>query len=316
MMNEFSATKVKEILIEFKKLGGQRIDITGGEPTLRKDLKEIIEIAKSFNLKVELVTNGSLLSKVKLKAFKELGLDAIAVSLDGSIYETYAKIRPINRDTFNKIIDNIKQSIELGFYTKINTVVFRSNFKDLINITKLAIKLKANEHGLYYFSPIGRGKDQNKEVVNPLSWLKLLRQDFLKLDDKIKISVEVPIIEKEIAKRLETSCYLENPWHLQILPDGNVYPCAIMAAYKKPFGNLHKQSLKQLWEDKRLWEGEFYQRQIESLFQKVGGCVNYPMFSELLKNGYEFVCLCRKFSIKEVCNHVQEKKKQRNIDRL
>lgn len=64
---EFSFEKIKEILKEFKTLGGERIDITGGEPLLRSDLPEIIKLGKDLNLKIELVTNGSLLTDEKLK---------------------------------------------------------------------------------------------------------------------------------------------------------------------------------------------------------------------------------------------------------
>ena len=300
-MPEFSLTKIKKTLEEFKKLGGERIDITGGEPMVRQDINQIIKVSKDLDLKTELVTNATLLNDKNFKEFKRLGLDQIAISLDGSIYPVHQKIRGISKKEYEKVLNNIQKSKQYGFKTKVNTVVFQSNFHDLINITKLCLKLEACEHGLYFFSPIGRGSKHQPEVADPLAWLKLLRKELIKLDHKIKLSVEVPLLEKEVAKKLNTACYLDDPWHLQLLPDGQVFPCAIMCAYQKPLGNLYQQSLTQIWHRALDWHDKYYEQQIKPLFQSCGGCVNYPSFSRLIKTDqYEFVCLCRKFKIKEL----------------
>lgn len=106
---------------------------------------------------------------------------------------------------------------------------------------------------------------------------------------------------KQSRRKLETRCYLENPWHLQILPDGNVYPCAIMAAYNKPLGHLGALGLRRIWESEALWSGEYYSRNVAPLIKSFAGCVEYPAFSHLVRSGeYKFVCLCRKFSPREV----------------
>lgn len=300
-MPEFSLAKIKRTLVEFKKLGGQRIDITGGEPTLRTDIKEIIKIGKWLGLKIELVTNGSLLSRSKLREFKALGLDAVAISLDGADWQTYGHVRGTDKKTFDRIIKNIKYCIKLGFYTKINTVVFKSNFANLSQITKLAVKLKAQEHGLYYFSPIGRGGSQHQETVNPLLWLKAARSKFKQFSNQIKISMEVPVLEKEVAQKLNTTCYLQDPGHLQILPDGNVYPCAILAAAQQPLANLHQKNLTSIWQDRKKWFENKYKNYVTCLFKKYGGCVDYAQWNKILKNKkYKFVCLCRKFSLEDL----------------
>lgn len=302
-MDEFPSKEIEKILRLFKTLGGWRIDITGGEPLMRKDIDEIVKIAKQLELKTELVTNGALLTREKLQKYKKMGLDGVAISLDGSNHKMHHKIRGVTPEIFERIIQTISESVELEFYTKINTVVFNSNLDNLVEISNLAIQLGANEHGFYYFSPIGRGSQKRIEVANPISWLKIIRTDLIKLKDKIKFSVETPIIKSELTDKLNIKCFLKDPWHLQILPDGNVYPCAIMAAYKRMLSNLHKNTLKEIWENKKLWDGSYYTTEALPLFKEFGGCVNYPSFSHLIKSGkYSFVCLCRKFSLEELQN--------------
>lgn len=297
-MNEFSPEELRKILINFKELGGWRIDITGGEPLVRKDIFEIIKIAKELGLKTELVTNGSLLTKAKLKKYKEIGLDGIAISLDGSTYDIHHAIRGVDSFVFQKILGNIERSAEMGFYTKINTVVFSLNLPILTSISDLAISLGAKEHGFYFFSTIGRGSDKSFLVADPVRWLEIIRNDLVDFADQIKFSFEVPIIEPEFQETLNTKCFLKDPWHLQMLPSGSIYPCAIMVAYDKPLANLHERNIKEIWNDEALWDGTYYDRNVLPLFSEFGGCVNYPTFSYLVKSKkYSFVCLCRKFTL-------------------
>jgi len=299
-MSELTAKELEKILADTKELGGERIDITGGEPTLRKDLNEIIKLGKCLDYKIELVTNGSLITKKRLHIMKKLGLDSIAVSLDGSNYENYSKIRKVDEKTYRRVLQTIYDSVDLGFYTKVNTVVFNSNMKDIPKITEWCIEKKINEHGIYYFSPIGRGNYANELSVEPIKWLKFIRKRLTKYNSKIKLSIEVPLIEKDFTEK-NIGCILkEDPYHLQILPDGNVYPCAILASYHKPIANLHKTPIKDIWNNQKLWK-DYYQMISSDVFHRFNGfCTDFSDFKEYKSKKYTFVCPLRKFSVGEL----------------
>lgn len=297
---ELSFAMIHSILTEFKELGGRRIDITGGEATMRKDCFQIVALCKELGFKTELVTNGSLLNEETLKRYQDICLDGIAISLDGSKYKFYSEIRPVAEKTYKKILKNIELAAKYGFYTKVNTVVFDSNLHDLTAITRLAVALGAREQGFYYFSPIGRGDCFTANIADPLKWIQVIRQLLIEFYNKIEISMETPIIESEFTRRIDTHCYMERPWHLQILPDGNVFPCAIMCAHQKPLANLHEQSLRQIWENEAQLQ-KYFEQQTQPLFKDWGGCVNYPQLRGQITSGkYSFVCLCKKFSLKEL----------------
>lgn len=299
-MSELSLGELEKILRETKELGGKRVDITGGEPLVRKDVGNIISLCKKFDYKTELVTNVSLLTKEKLNKFKKLGLDAIAISLDGSNSEIYNRIRCEDKETFNKVIKNIYESKKLGFYTKVNTTVFASNLKDVPNTTKLCLKLRVDEHGLYYFTPIGRGNRTSEKAVEPLKWLNFIREKLKPYSNsKIKVSLEYPLIEKEHWNS-KLGCIANGEQnHLQILPDGNVYPCAILASYGEPVANLKEKSIKEVWNNENLWEN--YWKDLSQLFENLGHfCVDFNAFNIKNYTGYEFVCPLRKFNLKNI----------------
>lgn len=296
-MSELSVKEIKKILTDTKELGGERIDLTGGEPTVREDLADIIKVGKSLGYKIELVTNGSIITEEKLAYFRSLGLDAIAISLDGSTYDIYSRIRKVNEKTFKHVLKMIEKSVELGFYTKVNTTVFTSNLHDLPAITQWCIEKGVQENGIYYFTPVGRGNRADELSVEPIRWLKFIKENLLKYDSKIKLSLEFPLIEKDFPKKGLGCILKEDPYHLQILPDGNVYPCAILASYHKPIANLHEVSIKDIWNNKKLWK-DYHQKISSEVFKKYNGfCTDFCAFNmkEYTSGKYKFVCPLRKF---------------------
>jgi len=302
-MPELTLSELEKILRETKELGGRRFDITGGEPLVRNDVDKIIEIGKKLGYKIELVTNGCLLTKEKLRRFKEIGLDGIAISLDGSNSEVYNRIRRRDKETFEKVLENIMEAKRTGFYTKINTTVFNCNLEDITNITELALSLGIDEQGIYYFTPVGRGNRSDESAVEPLKWLNFIRIKLKKYENKgMKISLEFPLIEKE-QWNYKYGCIADNEKnHLQILPDGNVYPCAILASYGRPIANLHGCSIKDIWNNKELWKK--YWIELSKLFKGFGNyCVDFKepfKMKEYDQEKYRFVCPLRKFELGEV----------------
>ncbi len=76
--------RIKDIILQAKELGMVHVNITGGEPLLRKDMLDIVSsIPKGVIISV--VTNGKLLTMEKIDALKEAGITSIQISY-GSEY--------------------------------------------------------------------------------------------------------------------------------------------------------------------------------------------------------------------------------------
>lgn len=58
---ELSLNEIKDILCQFKNMGGLGVDITGGDPLMRSDIKEIVKEASQLQLHVDLLTSGVLI---------------------------------------------------------------------------------------------------------------------------------------------------------------------------------------------------------------------------------------------------------------
>lgn len=120
-----SYDEIKCVASSFAKLGVEKIRITGGEPSLRKDLPQIIAACKNtpgIN-KVALTTNGYKLTE-QLPIWIKNGLDSVNVSIDSFDPKYFKTIT--GHDKLQVILDGIDQALESGFENiKINTVLMR-----------------------------------------------------------------------------------------------------------------------------------------------------------------------------------------------
>ncbi len=112
--------KVCSTLVDF---GLEQIRLTGGEPTLRDDFRDIVLRLSTLSLdKLGLTTNGWNLTK-ELDFLNDSNCKHINISLDSLTKEIFNRIT--KRDYLDKVLDSILSAKRLGFHVKINTVLMR-----------------------------------------------------------------------------------------------------------------------------------------------------------------------------------------------
>jgi len=136
--SQFMNTKeVAEIAKIFVSLGVKKIRLTGGEPLVRNDAKEVIEALAGLPVELAITTNGVLVDRFT-DTFKKSGLKSINVSIDSFQKEKLNKIT--RRDYSDIIISNIKLLISEGYHIKLNAVIMKGvnddEIVDFIEFTK------------------------------------------------------------------------------------------------------------------------------------------------------------------------------------
>ena len=153
------------IVKSMAKLGINKVRITGGEPTLRPDLCEIISrIARVEGIKdISLTTNGIRLAGMAAE-LKEAGLHRINISLD-SLEPQKFKYMTGGGD-LNVVLKGIESALEVGFHpVKINVVLVKGvNDEEVLSFIKLA-----REHALdvrfIELMPIGSLGENNRDKI-------------------------------------------------------------------------------------------------------------------------------------------------------
>ena len=174
----------------FSELGVQKIRLTGGEPTVRKDFYEIVKILKNETSikKIVITTNGYHLDQ-KAKLLIDSGLDGINISIDSLDRETFKSIT--KHDRLPEILKGIEILQSLNFDNiKINAVLLNgvnSSKKDFdswaeyIKINKVNfryIELMQTGDNLDYFNRYHISSKIFKNYLNENKWIyQTLGQD-------------------------------------------------------------------------------------------------------------------------------------------
>lgn len=124
------------------RLGVRKIRITGGEPTVRSDLVEIITRLRALgsDLDLAMTTNGSLCDPASLAAWRRAGLNRLTFSLDSLDPERFAALTR-SRVTPAAVLSAIEAARAAGFAPlKVNAVVIRGcNDAEVGDLAELAL---------------------------------------------------------------------------------------------------------------------------------------------------------------------------------
>ncbi|GHE94736.1 GTP 3',8-cyclase MoaA [Thalassotalea profundi] len=121
-----SVTEISRIVATFAELGTKKIRITGGEPSLRKDLPQIIAIAKQTPgiETVAITTNGYKLLE-HIDSWLSAGLNSLNISIDSLDPRLFNTITGHNK--LPHILKGIDKAFELGCTNiKVNSVLMKS----------------------------------------------------------------------------------------------------------------------------------------------------------------------------------------------
>uniref|UniRef100_A0A8D8BNC7 Molybdenum cofactor biosynthesis protein 1 n=2 Tax=Culex pipiens TaxID=7175 RepID=A0A8D8BNC7_CULPI len=108
----------------FVREGVRKIRLTGGEPTVRKDLTDIVAALKRIPSleSVGITTNGLMLTR-QLVGLQRAGLDGLNISLDTLKAAKYERIT--RRKGWERVIAGIDLAIQLGYKPKVNCVLMK-----------------------------------------------------------------------------------------------------------------------------------------------------------------------------------------------
>jgi molybdenum cofactor biosynthesis protein A len=181
-----TADEIVTIAQTFVSLGVTKIRLTGGEPLVRKDAKDIISRLGKLGVELTLTTNGILVHDF-IDTFKEAGISTLNVSIDSLKKEKFNEIT--RRNYFDKLIENLELLEINGFNVKLNVVVIKNfNDNEIIDFIELT-KDRNIQIRFIEFMPFD-GNQWNREKL--VSYAEILSQvdsfyknkEVIRLEDK------------------------------------------------------------------------------------------------------------------------------------
>lgn len=238
----------KKVIDKCKEAYIPQLTFTGGEPTRRDDLVELIDYSKWFITRLN--TNGVLLTEELCQKLYDASLDSVQITFYSANKEEHNKL--VGADNFDKTVQGIKNAINAGLPISINTPIcsLNKNYKETLEFL--------NSLGVKYVSCSGlivtgnATKDKSKETQLSEDELYNILKEACKYanENLMEVSFTSPgwINEKKL-KELGLdipSCgaCLSN---MAIAPDGEVVPCQSWLGKDAGLGNILTTNWKDIW---------------------------------------------------------------------
>src|SRR5690349_15751465 len=140
---ELTTAEWKKVLTELAEIGVLQIHFSGGEPTARKDLVELVQHATDVGLYTNLITSAVLLNKEKLSALADAGLCHVQISFQGNEPIIADRVAGL-KNSHQKKIEAARWTRELDLPLTVNAVMHRQNLHQLADIIQMAVDLDAD----------------------------------------------------------------------------------------------------------------------------------------------------------------------------
>ena len=249
---ELSTEQWKTALALLRKANIPQVTFTGGEPTLRSDLVELVQAAAWFVTRLN--TNGRLLTPELCAGLYEASLDSVQVTLYSAEGNIHNQLVGVNG--FSDTVQGIRHAVEAGLIVSVNTPLCSLN-------THYAETLRfAHSLGVRYATcsgliPSGSacGQESRATALTPEQLTDILRQA---VDTAEELGMELDFtspgwLEEETLRSLGLnlipSCgaCLSN---MAVTPDGKVVPCQSWLS-DEPLGDLLHDDWADIWNSPR-----------------------------------------------------------------
>ena len=168
--------------------------LTGGEPLLRKDFKQIYSGLKRLGLMITVNTNGSLIDEEMVDFFVKDAPLRLNISLYGASEDTYRNL--CGNTSFGTVIENIRRLREKGIAVKLNCSVTPDNVTDIPQIYRLAKEIGVPVQATSYMFPPVRingcryGEAPNRFTAREAAEAQLLCQEQYMTAEQLALSFD------------------------------------------------------------------------------------------------------------------------------
>lgn len=244
---ELSTEQAKQFMKSYASIGGRVVHFSGGEPLMRKDLKELMKYGKKLNIQCySLATNGYFLTEKRMKSLFDAGLVNVQISLDGIDSAQNLKIRKGPPDAFERAIQAIRIARKFPIQLTIGMFLHPENIDSIPRMVQLCEREKVSILRFSGFIPLGRGR--NPEVIDRMRFTPEQMVRFFEFISSYKSSLTGVVIGFDHAFGPFYDYYTcsagKSTFYLS--SNGDLYPCPSFTHPDFKVGNVVSSGMEKL----------------------------------------------------------------------
>lgn len=269
---ELTTAEWKDVLARLRAANIPQVTFTGGEPTLRGDLVELVDAAQWFVTRLN--TNGRLLTPQLCRALAEASLDSVQVTLYAADAEAHNAL--VGAPGFDETVRGIRNAVDAGLIVSVNTPLCSLN-RDYAATLRFAAALGVRYATCSGLIPSG-GAEGAESRATRLSAEELTEILESAVAAAHELSMELDFTSpgwlkeetlRALGLHLIPSCgaCLSN---MAVAPDGTVIPCQSWLG-GTALGNILTDDWDKIWQSQRCAAIRAKSAKMEQLCQLLQG---------------------------------------------
>ena len=231
---EMTPEEIERLVRIASRLGIRKVKLTGGEPTVREDIIEIVRRIKPYVKDLSMTTNGSRLKELA-EPLARAGLDRVNVSLHSLRPEVYKKITGV--DMLETVLEGIGEAVKYLSPVKLNMTVMKGLNEDeiwdmiefaaetgaVLQLIELEAPREMTETAFFrkYFYPLRPvERELEKRAVE-------IRERRMHRRKKYFVPTDHGIAEVEVVRAMHNTVFCANCTRLRVTSNGKFKTCLL-----------------------------------------------------------------------------------------
>ncbi|MCD6188759.1 MAG: GTP 3',8-cyclase MoaA [Thermococcus sp.] len=231
---EMTPEEIERIVRIASQLGIKKVKLTGGEPTIREDIVEIVRRIRPYVEDLSMTTNGTTM-KLLAEPLKEAGLDRVNISLDTLDRKKYKDITGF--DVLPQVLEGIEKAIKLFHPVKLNMVVMKGlndgeiwdmiNYaaqkKAILQLIEIEVPREMENSWFFkkYFYPLKPLEEKFEEIAVEVRERRMHRRR------KYFIPTDYGIAEVEVVRSMHNTTFCANCTRIRLTSTGHLKTCLL-----------------------------------------------------------------------------------------
>ncbi|WP_297499643.1 GTP 3',8-cyclase MoaA [Thermococcus sp.] len=232
--DEMRPEEIERLVRIASRLGIRKVKLTGGEPTIREDILEIVKRIKPYLIDLSMTTNGSRLKELA-KPLAKAGLDRVNVSLHSLRRDVYRKITGV--DMLETVLEGIEEAVKYLSPVKLNMTImkglndgeiwdmveFSARTGAILQLIELEAPREMTETAFFrkYFYPLKPVERELEERAVETRERRMHRRK------KYFIPTDYGIAEVEVVRAMHNTVFCANCTRLRITSNGMFKTCLL-----------------------------------------------------------------------------------------